>query len=95
MRDVFRMLTPFQVATSSSTRVVVSETSETWPPMIPAIPEGPVLSQTSTASSSKVRSTPSSVVIFSPLVAVRTISAPSGTLSRSKACSGCAVISIT
>ena len=36
------MLTPFQVATSSSTRVVESLTSETWPPMIPASPVGPV-----------------------------------------------------
>ena len=89
------MLTPFQVATSSRTRVVASETSETSPPMIPAIPEGPLRSQTSTASSSKVRSTPSSVVIFSPCFAARTISAPSGTLARSNACSGWAVISIT
>ena len=89
------MLTPFQVATSSSTPVVVSETSETWPPMIPATPEGPFRSQTRTMSSSKVRSTPSRVVNFSPCFAVLTISSPSGTLSRSKACSGCAVISIT
>ena len=89
------MLTPFQVATSSSTRVVESETSETWPPMIPAIPEGPLRSQTRTVSESKLRSTPSSVVIFSPSSARRTISAPSGTLSRSKACSGWAVSSIT
>jgi hypothetical protein len=89
------MLTPFQFATSSSTLLVSSETSETWPPMIPAIPEGPLRSQTSTVSSSKVRSTPSRVVIFSPRFAVRMVRAPSGTLSRSKARSGCAVISIT
>ena len=37
------MLVPFQLATSSRTLVVASETSETWPPMIPAIPDGPVL----------------------------------------------------
>ena len=43
-----------------------SETSETWPPMIPAIPEGPSRSQTRTDSASKVRSTPSRVVICSP-----------------------------
>ncbi len=61
------MLTPFQVATSSRTRVVASETSETAPPMIPAIPEGPSRSQTSTVSESKLRSTPSRVVIFSPV----------------------------
>ncbi len=89
------MLVPFQQATSSRTRVVASETSERWPPMIPAIPEGPSRSQTSTVSASKLRSTPSSVVIFSPSEAPRTISSPPGTLSRSKACSGCAVSSIT
>ena len=79
------MLTPFQVATSSRTRVVVSETSETSPPMIPAMPEGPFASQTSTASASNFRSTPSRVVIVSPSLAARMVSAPSGTLSRSKA----------
>ena len=62
--------------------------------MIPAIPEGPLRSQTSTVSASSVRSTPSRVVIVSPSAAVRTVSSPSGTLSRSKACSGCAVSSI-
>ena len=74
-REVRRMLVPFQFATSSRTLVVSSETSETWPPMIPAIPEGPLLSQTSTVSASKLRSTSSSVVIFSPSAAART-SAP-------------------
>ena len=78
------MLVPFQFATSSRTLVVSSETSETWPPMIPAIPDGPLLSQTRTVSASKVRSTPSSVVIVSPSVAARTVRAPSGTRSRSK-----------
>ncbi len=78
------MLVPFQFATSSRTLVVSSETSETWPPMIPAIPDGPSLSQTRTVSASKVRSTPSSVVIVSPSVAARTVRAPSGTRSRSK-----------
>ncbi len=88
------MLAPSQLATSSSTRVVSSATSETCPPMIPAIPVGPFASQTSTVSASRVRSTPSRVVIFSPSAAARTVSAPPGTLSRSKACSGCAVSSI-
>ena len=89
------MLVPFQFATSSRTLVVSSETSETCPPMIPAIPEGPFRSQTRTVSASKVRSTPSSVVIVSPSAAARTVSAPSGTRSRSKEWSGCAVSSIT
>ena len=75
--------------------MVESETSDTWPPMIPAIPEGPSRSQTSTDSPSNVRSTPSRVVIRSPSAAVRTISSPSGTWSRSNACNGCAVSSIT
>ena len=89
------MLNPSQVATSSSTRVVSGATSETWPPMIPAIPDGRSRSQTNTVSESKLRSTPSRVVIRSPSRAVRTITCPPGSLSRSKACSGCAVISIT
>ena len=88
------MLVPFQLATSSRTLVVPSETSETWPPMIPAIPDGPLRSQTRTVSGSSRRSSPSSVVIVSPSSAVRTVSSPSGTLSRSKACNGCAVSSI-
>ena len=90
------MLTPFQVATSSSTRVVESETSETWPPMIPAIPEGPLRSQTSTDSASKRALDP---VEGGHLLALgarcgRSARRP-GTRSRSKACSGCAVSSIT
>ena len=89
------MLTPFQVATSSSTRVVESLTSETSPPMIPAIPVGPSRSQTRTASVSKLRSTPSRVVIRSPSRAARMMSSPPGTRSRSNACSGWAAISIT
>ena len=89
------MLTPFQVATSSSTREVESETSERSPPMIPAMPEGPSRSQTSTVSASNLRSTPSSVVIPSPSRAVRITSSPPGTRSRSKAWRGCADSSIT
>ena len=79
------MLTPFQVATSSRTRVVDSLTSETSPPMIPAIPVGPSRSQTRTVSASKLRSVPSSVVIVSPSRAVRTMISPPRTLSRSNA----------
>ena len=90
------MLVPFQLATSSRTRVVSSETSETWPPMIPAIPDGPVrVADEHRLGVEASRSTPSRVVIVSPSAAARTISAPPGTLSRSKACSGCAVSSIT
>ena len=89
------MLVPTQVADSMSTRVVLAETSETWPPMIPAIPEGPSPSHTSAASLVNVRSTPSRVVIVSPSRARRTTMRPPRTRSRSKAWSGCAVSSIT
>ena len=93
--DVRRMFVPTQVAASISTRVVPEETSATWPPMTPAIPEGPSPSHTSAASLVNVRSTPSSVVIVSPSRARRTTMRPPRTRSRSKACRGCAVTSIT
>ena len=51
--EVRMMFGPTQVAASISTRVVPSETSEIWPPMIPAIPLGPSASQTSAISGSK------------------------------------------
>ena len=85
---------PTHVAASISTRVVASETSDTCPPMTPAIPEGPSASHTSAASLVNVRSTPSSVVIVSPSRARRTTIRPPRTRSRSKACSGWAVSSI-
>ena len=72
------MLGPSQVATSSRTRVVPSETSERSPPMTPAIAVGPSLSQTRTIPSSSARSSSSSVRSVSPCLAVRTIRAPSG-----------------
>ena len=61
------MFGPTHVAISIRTRVVLSETSEIWPPMIPAMPLGPSASHTIAMSGSSVRSTPSSVVIFSPV----------------------------
>jgi len=89
------MLVPTQVAASISTRVVASDTSETWPPMIPAIPDGPSASHTSAASLVNVRSTPSSVVMVSPSRALRTTIRPPRTRSRSNAWSGCPMRSIT
>ena len=44
------MFGPTQVAASISTRVVLSETSEIWPPMMPAMPLGPSASHTSAMS---------------------------------------------
>ena len=64
--EVRWMLGPFQVAASISTRVVPSLTSERAPPMIPAMLVGPSASSITQTSGSSVRSTSSSVVIFSP-----------------------------
>jgi hypothetical protein len=89
------MFGPTHVAASIRTLVVLSETSEIRPPMTPAMPLGPSASQTSAISSLKLRSTPSSVVIVSPSRARRTRMRLPRTSSRSNACSGCAVVSIT
>ena len=95
MLDVRWMLGPIQEATSISTRVVSSPTSERAPPMTPAIDVGPSASSMTSISASSVRVWPSSVSICSPSVARRTVSSPPATLSRSKACSGWPVSSIT
>ena len=89
------MFGPTQVAISIRTRVVLSETSEIWPPMIPAIPLGPSASQTIAMSGSSSRSTPSSVVIVSPGSARRTMILLPRTSSRSNAWTGWPVSSIT
>ena len=60
------MLVPFQFATSSRTRVVAVGDLGDLAAHDPGDPGRPVASQTSTVSASKLRSTPSSVVIFSP-----------------------------
>ena len=56
---------------------------------------GPSASQTSATEESNSRSTPSSVVIFSPSAARRTMIASPRTSSRSNACNGWPVSSIT
>jgi hypothetical protein len=89
------MLGPTQVAASISTRVVFSDTSEIWPPMIPAIPLGPSASHTSAISGVNLRSTSSSVAIRSPSCAFRTTIRRPRTSSRSKACRGWPQVSIT
>ena len=93
--DVRWMFGPFQVAASISTRVVESRTSERSPPMIPAIDVGPSSSQMISMSASNVRSTSSSVVIVSPSSARRTTSRPPATRSKSNACIGWPLASIT
>ena len=89
------MLGPFQVAASISTLVVASETSERAPPITPAIEVGPSSSQITTTSPSSRRSSPSKVATGSPSSARRTSSRPPATWSRSKACRGWPVSSIT
>ena len=65
------MFTGFQVADSSSTRVVVSRTSVSKPPMTPAMESAPRVSATTTVSSSSTRVSPSRVVRVSPGSALR------------------------
>ncbi len=89
------MFGPTQVAASISTRVVLPETSEIWPPMIPAMPDGPSASATTAIDGSSLRSTSSSVLNRSPSRARRTMIALPRTSSRSNACSGWPVASIT
>ena len=57
---------PFQVADSISTVVVDSETSETDPPITPAIEAIPLTSAITVMSGLSSRSIPSRVVTFSP-----------------------------
>ncbi len=89
------MLAPFQLATSISTRVVSAATSERAPPITPAIEVGPSASAISTISWSSVRVWPSSVCTVSPSAARRTVSLAPAIRSRSNACSGWPVSSIT
>ena len=71
-REVLRMLCPLKTADSSAIVVVSGTTSESRPPIVPARATGtsPFVTTMSFAFSS--RSSPSSVVIFSPSSAKRT-----------------------
>ncbi len=89
------MFEPTHVAASIATRVVVSDTSDTSPPITPAIEVGPSASEISAMLESSVRSVPSSVRILWPSSARCTFSTPPRTLSRSNACSGWPITSIT
>ncbi len=74
--------------------VTASRISVLEPPMTPARPIGPELSQISRSSADSLRLTPSSVVMLSPSCARRTWIGPSTRL-RSYACSGWPTSSIT
>ncbi len=86
--EVRWMFGPFQLATSISTRVVPSPTSERAPPITPAIEVGPSASSITSISPSRRRRCPSSVSTSSPSCARRTTRRPPATRSRSKAWSG-------
>ncbi len=93
-REVRRMLTPFQVATPGRTRAVESETSETSPPMIPAIPVGPSRSRRARTRRRRcARPRRGGHLLAVARRANDDLAA--GTWSRSNACSGWPVISIT
>jgi hypothetical protein len=68
---VRRTLMKFQAAPSSRMLRVFSLTSDSAPPITPAMESAPALSQTSTLKSSRGRSTPSRVVRRSPGCALR------------------------
>ena len=76
-------------ADSSRISVVVSDTSDVEPPMIPAMAWGArSASQMSRSSPVSVRSTSSSVVMVSPSFAVRTTMPRPARRERSNACNG-------
>ena len=83
-------------ASSGTTRVLMEAAPRVRPNVL-SHPNalGPSASQTSATSGLKLRSTPSGVVIVSPSRARRTTMREPRTSSRSKACSGCDVQSIT
>ncbi len=94
-REVLRIVGPSKVAASSSTRVVPGPTSANSAPKMPAMTAGRSASQIASIEESRVRSWPSRVVIDSPSPARRTTMRPPASRSRSKACRGCPVSSIT
>ena len=95
MLEVRRMLTPFQVATSSRTLVVCSRDLADLPAHDPGDPAGPVAVADEDGLGVEAALDAVERRHRLAVAAVRTISSPSGTWSRSNACSGCAVISIT
>ncbi len=93
--DVAWMFAASQLAASMRTRVVSSCTSERLPPMIPAIDVGPASSAIRQTSRSATRVWSSSVTTCSPSPPRRTTSRRPSMRSRSKACIGWPVSSIT
>ena len=93
--SVRRMLGPAKLAASSTMSVVCSSISASRLPNTPAMTSARSTSAMTSIWSSSVRSTPSSVTIFSPAAARRAISLPPRILPASNACSGWPQPSIT
>ena len=87
-REVRRIETGWNQALSSRTRVVLSVTSVSAPPITPARPTARRGSAITSIESSRTRSCPSRVVKRSPFPARRTTIVASLTVSQSKAWSG-------
>ena len=84
--ELRRMETGSNQADSRSTLRVEKPISVSAPPMIPPMPTARAASAMTQISGESVRSTPSSVRIFSPARARRTTMRRSARRSRSKAC---------
>ena len=87
--DVLRMEPASKQALSRKTSVVDSDTPESSPPNTPAMHIGREESAMTISVAARVRSTPSSVTIFSPSFARRTMTFPPPILAASKVCRGC------
>ena len=84
-----------KLAASRRMFVVLSRTSVSSPPMIPAKAIAPSASAMTRSSGSSFRGFPSRVVNSSPLRARRTTIFPPRSVSKSKACSGLPMASMT
>ncbi len=93
--ELRRMPTGSKFAASSSTDVVVSDTSVSAPPMIPASAIPRFESAMSRSLRSSLRTVPSSVLSSSPLRARRTMTRLPVSVSKSNTCSGLPSASIT
>ena len=93
--EVRRVLMGSKLADSNSTVSVPSCISLSAPPITPASPTASVESAMVNTGGSRVRLSPSSVVMTSPGRAARTMTVASLTVSKSKACRGWPYSSMT
>jgi hypothetical protein len=93
--ELQRIVPGSKFAASSSTEVVVSVTSVSSPPMIPAKAIAPSASAMTRSAGSSLRRLPSRLSNSSPARARRTMILPPRSVSKSKACSGFPSASMT